>query len=258
MSKVKSEVFLLYNEIAKPYIEVMVFENDKFYTNKVDLSLIELEDGVPSNLNLLEEPLKKLIPIGCKQVKFLINSSNVIKSVNVYPTMSFSKVKAMYEKDINIEFPKSKLRYVSFNTNIKTSLEQIFYTYFVPMNLKTFALKICKLIKVKCNGVGLLPMFIYDSVKKKLTGDFIYSYEDNDCIHSVISYSKKFVGFYTSLNNEEDLIKKTYMYASKHLYELEKRNIEKITTNITDKYTVNNEYKVIDIKLDPKAFKGLL
>lgn len=253
----KRKLIIHFNSIGTPFINLYLYMNDVLdRTELIKLEDYELENGIPVNINKVVDMINEFV-FKVDQINLLISSDDTFKITTSLPKISKGRAMKIYKNEIKNENGDFKNKYYSNFELYKHSLGYIFYTYFLPMDVVTFFIKVASMLKTKLTKVDLFSHFIFNNVKNSIDEDFIYYYEDNNLSTFILSYGKAFSSYATFENNEKNINQKYVSILAKHAFELEKKEISVIHTNNKEK--VEHLGETLDHKVTFKTyeFKGI-
>ena len=245
----KTSVAIVYNDIANPFVEVIVFKDNVFDSaSYLDLDSSQIENGMPQNESFFAENLKDMLPKGTKEVSLLINCSSDFSTINTYSSSVFrGRIRKFVETELKEHFSAARNKYLIYTEEFKNSVEYIVYTNFVSGHIRTFFMKVAKMLGIRVNKVDSYPRFIKNCVAKEFNGeDFVYVYFNHSIATIICSYSNNLSGYETITNDPELLDNAIFLLEGKHVYELEKIKVSAPYTNI-----INLDGVILDMEDKP-------
>ena len=244
-------LIIVYSNTQKPGFELMYFNAQKQHlgTTKVALDVNQIANGLPLQTIDFNALLKPSIPPQIKSVKILLDSDEIFKSTSAYPKLNMFKLSALYGQELKTLLQEGKEKIKIETQKYKDNLGTIFYTYCTPQKLNNFAIKLARSLNLKLEAVELYAKHLQKSIKKSISGDYIYLYRHEDQITLVVSYGGILSG-YSTFDGEKVVDGEIYAYGIKHFYELEKIKLDKAYTNMEGIKCNVIELEELDIKME--------
>lgn len=252
----KGKLIIHYNNIATPFAALYYYESNILVSNKtIFFKSYQIEDGIILNTDILLNEIKDMGK-NIIEMDVLFSLDNMFKSTISLPKMAFYKSGLLYNKELKNSFGNDyKDKYYTLMVTSKGNYGKVFYTYFIPLNVINYFNKLKTELKVKSFSYGLFASYLQAKVKEHNNEDFVYLYYDNNLYTYVVSCDNKLITT-KSFSKDEDIVKYYTTYVCKHFYELEKKEIVGVYTNVFDKIRNIFDAKAVDISFYNYTYKG--
>lgn len=245
-------VIFQYNNVSKPYLLVKVFSEGKMVSKgAIEFEQSSLERGLPNYTyiyNKVDEFLK-LKNANRSNALILLNCSQAFKLCTSVPNINNKKTRKLYEMELVKKIPNySDYSVVSTNCNVGNN--KIFYEYLLEKRYGDFFVKLSESLGFTSNKIDFYYSYLFEKTKNLIESNtYAYFYEEKDVVSLLLSINGVLSAYSSFGNNIKNIRLNISSIIDKHIYEIEKAelNIVAVNKEMSElngiKYTVK-EYEI--------------
>lgn len=229
-----SKVLFLYNNVDKPQLTIKLIENDAV-SNVGFLSFdkTSLSDNLPFLEHLitaLDEFLTRK-DIVRNDVLFVVNAKDSIKLTTVLPNISDRRIKKVYETELAQKISDIN-NYDCMSVSSDAGNNKVFYEYLVDTKYRKFFEKVGTSLDFENVEVDYMNSYLFSEITPNIEEDtFAYIYEENKMDYLIVVVNGELCGYSSFENSENNCRLNVASIIDKHIYDLEKANIENLYSN---------------------------
>ena len=257
-SKEVHKTLIHYNTINHPFVKIFYYVNNELIkSNKLDLADYEIDGLVPSGINRIASFITENSE-DYSTFELLVSCDRIFKTTNAFPKMNRFKLLQLYSQEINQSIPDYKEKYTTSISLYNSPSNSIYYTYFIPIEIVNYFNKVAKAIKSRCSGIEIYSHYLFESLAEHIKDDFVLHYANEEFSSVILSYDGVFTTYYNTSNDEDEIMNKYVSFISKHLLELEKRDVLNFYSNKKELVKfMGDDVKDVEIDFSKYHFNGV-
>ena len=240
-----------YSNFGNGYLRIYFLKDNK-QTDKeifIDLEAHPLKDGVVAQVEPLVETIKQqLKELDIKKLQsplLLLRCAEIYKNSLFLPVKSSFQANSLYKKEMKLKTNQDL--FVPISNSYKSGIGYMFNTYYIPNKIVESFNKIEKLLNTEFVGVQPLGMFLGEKLDYK--GTYVYFYiKEKVCTMIMVSDKELVTSYDFEFETEKDILSRFLLVASKHEFDVEKKQIEYYDIDSDEPIYVNFGIKRIENK----------
>lgn len=240
-----------YSNFGNGYLRIYFLKDNKPTENEIfiDLEDYPIKDGVIAQVEPLVEKIKQeLKELNIKNLQsplLLLRCAEIHKNSLFLPVKSSFQANSLYKKEMKLK--TNKELFVPISNSYKSGIGYMFNTYYIPNIIVESFNKIEKLLNTEFVGVQPLGMFLSEKLDYK--GTYVYFYiKQKVCTMIMVSDKDLITSYDFEYETEKDILSRFLLVATKHEFEIEKKEISYYDINSDEPIFVNFGIKRIENK----------
>ncbi|MBO5716168.1 MAG: hypothetical protein J6S23_07260 [Clostridia bacterium] len=240
-----------YSNFGNGYLRIYFLKDNKTTENEIfiDLQDYPIKNGVVAKLEPLVERIKQeLKELNVKNLQsplLLLRCAEIHKNSLFLPIKSSFQANSLYKKEMKLK--NNKDLFVPISNSYKSELGYMFNTYYIPKLIIESFNNIEKMLNTEFVGVQPLGMFLAEKLNYK--GTYVYFYiKEKVCTMIMVSDKDLITSYDFEFETERDILSKFLLVASKHEFEVDKKQISYYDINSDESINVDLGIKRIDEK----------
>jgi len=248
------KVLFVYNNIGNAYFAVKVFFNNHLKDERVlYFDEEQLENGLPINYEAVASFVKDM-SFQQDKITLILNSKETFSLTTRMPKINIDKADKLVKKELNNAYPTLKDDFYTKTVIYQDKINYIFYNYLVPNKLVHYFERIAILAKKKIKTFDMYANYLVNTIDIK-DDQFALFLNENENTTIALKFRGGIFAS-TSVSNINDVRDAYIKLSSKHTYDLEKVEINKIYSNIQIPNMNEFDIKVIEPKYNLNDYSG--
>lgn len=250
------KVLFQYNNVDKPQLIIKHINNENVSVlGLLKFNETELNDDLP----IMDEIVVALDQfLTRKNIKrdealFVINAKDNFKLTTVLPNISDRKIKKIYEVELAQKITNID-DYDCLSVASESSENKIFYEYLINVKYRKFFEKVGESLSFNSVSIDYMNSYLFEEVTSNIKDEtFAYIYEENKMSYLLVIVNGELCGYSSFESKDSNYRLNVSSIVDKHMFELEKADINKLYTNkeipclkilnpIVNKYVVGGKF----------------